>query len=224
MSTVLSQIEEFALDDIQSAIDAVNQKKHLDPPIEFVDMKHKCSANTEKDSKYKITFFADMSNADQVFSCKYSYDVNGDDVTLCDDLERKVYSSYNRSPIKASSIFAADGDDVADSIDDLADSVDDLQDDVDDIREDDPSIEMDNNIENHLIARCESCGGIFISAILQSDQQVDHITGICPLCDKETNQYLEWVIKKLDPKNPEETVDDEEDDYTTNIPTGGADF
>lgn len=225
MSTVLSQIEEFALDDIQAAIDSVNQANRLDPPIEFVDMKHKCSADTEKDSKYKITFFADMSNAGQVFSCKYSYNVHGDDVTLCDDLENKVYSSYRRQPVKAaSSIFAADGDEVADSIDELADSVDDLQDDVDDIREDDPSIEMDNNIENHLIARCESCGGIFISAIIQSDQPIDHITGICPLCDKETNQYLEWVIKKLDPKNPEEVVEDEEDGFISNIPTGGADF
>ena len=216
MSTVLSQIEEFALDDVQAAIDTINKRNKLNPPIEFIDMKHECNANTEKDGKYSIKFFADMSNAGDVFSCDYSYDVDGENVTLCDDLNKKVYSAYCRSAkVTASTkIVAADEDAVADSLDDLSDSVDDLQDDMEEIREDDPNIEIENNIENHFIAECESCGGIFISAMLQSDQEIDHITGICPLCERETNQYLKWVIKKVSRKNPLEVEDDPTGEYS----------
>lgn len=216
MSTVLSQIEEFALDDVQAAIDTINKRNKLNPPIEFIDMKHECNANTEKDGKYSIKFFADMSNAGDVFSCDYSYDIDGENVTLCDDLNKKVYSAYCRSAkVTASTrIVAADEDAVADSLDDLSDSVDDLQDDMEEIREDDPNIEIENNIENHFIAECESCGGIFISAMLQSDQEIDHITGICPLCERETNQYLKWVIKKVSRKNPLEVEDDPTGEYS----------
>lgn len=213
---MLSQIEEFALDDVQAAIDTINKRNKLNPPIEFIDMKHECNANTEKDGKYSIKFFADMSNAGDVFSCEYSYDVDGENVTLCDDLNKKVYSAYCRSAkVTASTrIVAADEDAVADSLDDLSDSVDDLQDDMEEIREDDPNIEIENNIENHFIAECESCGGIFISAMLQSDQEIDHITGICPLCERETNQYLKWVIKKVSRKNPLEVEDDPTGEYS----------
>lgn len=214
--SVFSQIEEFALDDIQAAINDVNKRKKLSPPIKFKDFKHECDADTEKDEKYKVKFFADMSNAGDVFSCEYSYDVDGENVTLCDDLNKKVYSAYCRSAkVTASTrIVAADEDAVADSLDDLSDSVDDLQDDMEEIREDDPNIEIENNIENHFIAECESCGGIFISAMLQSDQEIDHITGICPLCERETNQYLKWVIKKVSRKNPLEVEDDPTGEYS----------
>lgn len=234
--SVFSQIEEFALDDVQAAIDTINKRNKLNPPIEFIDMKHECNANTEKDGKYSIKFFADMSNAGAVFSCDYSYDVDGENVTLCDDLDKKVYSAYCRSAkVTASTrIVAADEDAVADSLDDLSDSVDDLQDDMEEIREDDPNIEIENNIENHFIAECESCGGIFISAMLQSDQEIDHITGICPICERETNQYLKWVIKKVSRKNPLEVEDDPTGEYSmkpqfsepTNneSQTGGAEF
>jgi hypothetical protein len=233
---VLSQIEEFALDDVQAAIDTINKRNKLNPPIEFIDMKHECNANTEKDGKYSIKFFADMSNAGDVFSCDYTYDVDGENVTLCDDLNKKVYSAYCRSAkVTASTrIVAADEDAVADSLDDLSDSVDDLQDDMEEIREDDPNIEIENNIENHFIAECGSCGGIFISAMLQSDQEIDHITGICPLCERETNQYLKWVIKKVSRKNPLEVEDDPTGEYSmkpqfaeptnTEPQTGGAEF
>lgn len=234
--SVFSQIEEFALDDVQAAIDDVNKRKKLSPPIEFKDFKHECNADTENDDKYKVKFFADMSNAGDVFSCDYSYDVDGENVTLCDDLNKKVYSAYCRSAkVTASTrIVAADEDAVADSLDDLSDSVDDLQDDMEEIREDDPNIEVENNIENHFIAECESCGGIFISAMLQSDQEIDHITGICPLCERETNQYLKWVIKKVNRKNPLEVEDDPTGEYSmkpqfaepanTEPQTGGAEF
>ena len=65
----------------------------------------------------------------------------------------------------------------------------------DDIMSEDPtSIAIDNNIEQHYIAECEECKGVFISAVVKSDQKVDKISGICPLCEKSTDQYLRWVI------------------------------
>lgn len=86
-------------------------------------------------------------------------------------------------------------DAIGDQLDELQDSVDDMQDAVDDIQEDSPAIDIDNNITDHLIAECENCKGIFISAMIASEQEVDSINGVCPLCNKETTQSLKWIIK-----------------------------
>lgn len=83
------------------------------------------------------------------------------------------------------------------TLDEMADNIEDIQDSVDDIQEDDISIDKDNNITDHYIAECDGCKGIFISAMIESDQQVECITGTCPLCNKETDQYLKWVVKKV---------------------------
>lgn len=93
----------------------------------------------------------------------------------------------------------AESDDaIVDTLDNISDAVDDLQDSVDDIaEEDDVSIEIENNIADHFIAECESCGGIFISAVIQSDNNAESITGDCPICGKETTQDLNWVIKSV---------------------------
>lgn len=93
--------------------------------------------------------------------------------------------------------YGAEGD-LGDQIDDLAEGVEDIQDQLDDVEEDDVSIEIENNIDGSLIAECDTCNGIFISAMRQSDQQVDRISGVCPLCNKETDQILKWVVKKLE--------------------------
>lgn len=87
---------------------------------------------------------------------------------------------------------------LEDSVDDLADQVEDLQDVFDGIDEDDPNIEIDNNIEGKYIAECDRCKGIFISAIPESDVYMDHIHGTCPLCEHETDQYLNWVVRKAE--------------------------
>lgn len=91
-----------------------------------------------------------------------------------------------------------DDDGLEDSVDDLADQVEDLQDAFDGIDEDDPNIEIDNNIEGKYIAECDRCKGIFISAIPESDVYMDHIHGTCPLCEHETDQYLNWVVRKAE--------------------------
>lgn len=97
---------------------------------------------------------------------------------------------------KRRSIMAAevDADDIRDTISDLADSVGEVQDVVEEVSEDDVDIEVDNNITNHFIAECDSCHKVFISAMVETDQDVRSVTGICPICDKETEQILKWVI------------------------------
>lgn len=91
-----------------------------------------------------------------------------------------------------------DDDTFDDNLDDMAETIEDMQDTLDEVQEDDVDIEMDNNVENHLIAECDKCHGIFISAMIESDQEVDKITGICPLCEKESDQYFKWVIKPIE--------------------------
>lgn len=91
-----------------------------------------------------------------------------------------------------------DADGVMDALDDVADNVEEIQDSLDDMEDDSVDIALNNNITNHYIAECEKCQGIFISAVLESDQQIDHVSGICPMCGKETDQYLKWVIRDID--------------------------
>lgn len=85
-----------------------------------------------------------------------------------------------------------------DTLDDLSDAVEDIQDTVDDIKEDEENIEVDNNITGHYIAECEKCRNIFISATVESDQKVTKVTGTCPICGEETDQYLKWIIRDVD--------------------------
>lgn len=95
--------------------------------------------------------------------------------------------------------FIKGGDDsIEDTLDDMADNIEDIQDTVDDIEQDDVNIEAENNIDNHYIAECDRCKGIFISAVVESDQDVTKITGTCPICQKESNQYLRWVVKSIE--------------------------
>ena len=85
-----------------------------------------------------------------------------------------------------------------DSLEDIQDTVEDIQDTVEDIDQDDIDIEIDNNIDNHYIAECERCQGVFISAVIESEAKTKSIHGVCPLCDKESDQYLKWVVKAVE--------------------------
>lgn len=89
-------------------------------------------------------------------------------------------------------------DNFDDTLDDMAENIEDMQDTLDDIEEDDIDIDSDNNIENHYIAECERCKGIFISAIVESEQEIKKVSGICPLCEEETDQYLKWLVRPVD--------------------------
>ena len=90
---------------------------------------------------------------------------------------------------------------LSDQISDMQDAVDDIQDTVEDIQEDDIDIDIDNNISGHYIAECENCKGTFISAMIVSDQEVDSINGICPLCNKDTVQQLKWYVADVSELN-----------------------
>ena len=96
-----------------------------------------------------------------------------------------------------------EGKSVADSIDDLSEAVEDVQDTVEEVDEDPVDIEQDSNIANHYIAECDYCHGIFISAVLDSDQEVSSIKGICPVCGKETEQFLKWVVRDIESEDEE---------------------
>lgn len=102
---------------------------------------------------------------------------------------------------------ADDTEGINDTLDDVADTIDDMQDDLEDVDEDDPDIPIENNISNHYIAECDGCQGIFISAVVESGQEIDHISGVCPLCGKKTDQYLKWVIRDIEDAE-DETIDD----------------
>lgn len=84
-----------------------------------------------------------------------------------------------------------DADDTGDE--DLDDNLDEPLD--GELQQDGSAIDMDNNITNHLIAECQNCHGIFISAMIASDQLTESINGVCPLCNKDTEQSLKWVVK-----------------------------
>ena len=86
-------------------------------------------------------------------------------------------------------------DTTDDTIDTIADAVEDLQDSVDEVKQDDESIEVENNIEDHYIAECDRCLGVFISAVKESTESVEYVHGTCPLCQEETDQRLKWVIR-----------------------------
>lgn len=106
-------------------------------------------------------------------------------------------------------VYAAEGeDDILDtddsldeSLDEMADQIDDIQDTVEDqITQDDPHIEVENNIEGHYIAECEVCQGVFISPVLESEEEIEKVSGTCPLCGKQSDQYLKWVIHNVNDK------------------------
>lgn len=87
---------------------------------------------------------------------------------------------------------------VSDTLDDIADNIEDIQDSVDDVQQDDVTIDVINNIADHYIAECDNCHGIFISAVVESDQDVEKVSGVCPLCQKHTDQYLKWIVKSIE--------------------------
>lgn len=109
-----------------------------------------------------------------------------------------IYAADEDEGFDDTSFDDFDDEDLDETIDDVADTVEDIQDDLDDVQEDKPSIETDNNIEGHYIAECEKCHEVFISAVIESEQQVDHVSGICPLCGEQSDQYLKWVIVKTE--------------------------
>ena len=122
---------------------------------------------------------------------------------------------FNNTSIKAAEEeifdeYDEDADGIKDAVDDVADNVEDIKDAMDEVDKDEIDIATNNNISGHYIAECDRCHGIFISAVVESDQEIDHVSGICPLCQKESDQYLKWIIRDVESADVED-VDVEED-------------
>ena len=225
--SVFGQIKTYATEDISEAVRLANEKYKLeaklnkltydcDDDIETAD-DASCIVNASisaGDKTINLSFEYVVSD-DEIYC---SDDVSSLAKLIKSKLLGEVTAAASDRPLTSVAVTAADDDEdteepavddfsgfdefgdpagIADSVDDLADSVDELQDQIDETDPDEVNIDMDNNIDGHYIAECERCHGIFISAVVESDQVVDSISGICPLCEKETTQYLKWVIKAV---------------------------
>lgn len=223
--TVLQQIKQVAQKDIQYIVESLSHKLNREKSLKFRvnDVEYYCDENQMKNSKEEVECRVRVRLVSGIkllpFILVYTYD--GENIYANKDVQATVEHLVKKfkdlhSIQSATAIMAADddGDDffvdasegelyedddsIGDDIDALSDKVDDLQDSVDDFEEDDVDIELDNNIEGHYIAECERCHGIFISAMIESDQVVEKITGVCPLCEKETDQHLKWIVKAVE--------------------------
>ena len=224
---IKSEILDAAIEDIESALSIANAENDLDYQWIDVDVDEKPHSNgyvTRYDAKALMSC---IENPEFTVRWSYELDTHDSDVVMWDltssvSIEELADRIIQKGAIKvqASTYIAAADDDEFDSelindefdsefindadednidnqLDDIADNIEDIQDTVDDIQEDDVSIDTDNNIANHYIAECDNCHSVFITAVLESDQTVEKISGICPICEKETDQYLRWVIKEV---------------------------
>lgn len=123
-------------------------------------------------------------------------------ITAADDFDSDNFDDDNfdeipHEPVEDDTV--ADDGSITDTLNNMSEQLDDLQDDISDpSNEDDINIDINNNIDNHYIAECEKCHGIFISSLIASDQRVESIHGVCPLCDKESDQYLKWIVEAVE--------------------------
>lgn len=217
--TLFQQIKQYCTKDIEAVLKSLNymtEKNFKVSDVQYICDEDKLEHSGENGLCKAIVTLTEGTNK---LVLRWGYWTDGDTIYM-DKSVREIVTQgkkkYDKSvQIKSSTaIMAADDDEffadesegilyeddatISDNIDALSDQVEDLQDSVDDIEEDDVDIELDNNITNHYIAECEGCHGIFISAMIESDQVVEKITGTCPLCEKETDQYLKWIVKGVE--------------------------
>lgn len=213
-------IKQYADEDANSAIEGFNKRNNKSATISDV------SVSKLTNGKYEAVATATVDGND--FNLNWNYTIDNDGYVDSDLDTEQLYGCLSETAEAIESAIASsktaitaadddpdadlsepadndfiydDGDDsVSDNLDDIADSVEDLQDSVEDIDEDDLQIDMDNNISDHYIAECDNCHGIFISSMIVSDQDVDSISGICPICDKDSTQYLKWKIVAVNGK------------------------
>lgn len=164
----------------------------------------------------------------KITSAVWKYKPNGNSITSSFNISSLLKSITGSTSSRGCKIYAAEGDDEFDDADmvDLDDedfdeeesearkdfeNDEDFEDELEDeVELDETNLPTDNNIENHYIVECDNCHGIFISALVESDQLVRNIRGICPLCDKESDQYINWIVRKVDNEEFEEEENFEE--------------
>lgn len=224
--SIKDTFKEYAQEDAQEIKNILADEYNLDVDVFNVNVEYR-----EDDHPYAQVIAGFVTSHDIFATVDFQYDSEDNEVFIdqsTSDLADRVAEEFKNQGVKASTksiIYAADDDDIEgfadaasddesfddfgddsieDNIDELSDQVEDLQDSIDEVTQDEPSIDVDNNIENHYIAECESCHGIFISAVVESDQQIQKISGVCPLCEKETDQYLNWIIRKANKDEEDE--------------------
>lgn len=196
---LLDQAKAVAKQEIMAAIDVASQASGI-------GMKLRTIKYTQ--SGGKIVACATISSG--AGTAKVSRTYSDNTKANADEAAKRITAAFGLSDIFAAGEESEEGEDavlvpdfasesdMSDAVDGLADAVEDIQDDLQEIKEDDPTIQAENNIEQHLIAECNKCSGIFISAMIKSDQKVDSLTGVCPLCGKESIQYFRWYVEKLE--------------------------
>ena len=150
-----------------------------------------------EDEPKKLAPFLYESSLDDLYGARpvtSSKSIKSATITAADDDFESDDFNFDDEAVE---VTGDDEDSLSDQLDDIADNVEDIQDQVDEVEEDDIDIDIDNNISGHYIAECDKCHGIFISSVILSDQLLEKVTGTCPLCDKESDQYLKWVVKDV---------------------------
>ena len=224
--SIKDTFKQYAQEDAEEIKSILSDEYDIDVDVFSVNVEYR-----EDDHPYAQVVAGFVTSEDVFATVDFQYDSEDNEVFIdqsTTDLAERVAEELKSQGVKATTksiIYAADDDDtegfadadedesfddfgddsIEDNIDELSDQVEDLQDSIDEVTEDESSIDVDNNIENHYIAECESCHGIFISAVVESDQKVQKISGICPLCEKETDQYLNWIIRKANKDEEDET-------------------
>lgn len=224
-------VRAFARDDIKTAIAHVNED--LGQNLVLNDLTFETEESEDDlevsggdySSAISVTATAELHYGDRfedTIMYQWEYFIGDDDVyfsgipDMVDGIKAELDANVNSSITAATSVTAADGfeddseNNFDDQLDDMADNIDDMQDTLDEVTEDDPSIQVDNNITDHYIAECEKCHGVFISAVTESDQEVQSVTGVCPVCGKESEQLLKWIVRDANEGAFDDLVIDEE--------------
>lgn len=203
----LKDIKRTARNDFKSVLDTL-RSKNLSITASVNDIKFKTTEDV-------VTASCDFESKDSKDILEATINYGCDDEGIYADCEVDEISDSIESAITSSTTITAAEDDGIDFNDPMFDDgfgdeppEDDLfteeelisEEDEEDMEnpETEPDIEADNNIAGHYIAECSRCHGVFISALIESDQQVEYLSGICPLCEKESDQYIKWVIKPVE--------------------------
>lgn len=214
MTTNMMLIKQYAAEDFKAVAERCKSKYDLD--VSISNLEYDCDeheVNHADESSCIVIATLEVEGTKLEFALDYVLQgdniyVGGDIVEWAADLKHKYDAAVkgvqaatrvsSRRIVAAEEDLIEEPDTFTDTLDELADNVEDVQDQVSEIEEDDVNIDVNNNIEGHYIAECDTCHGVFISAVIESDQEVEKISGICPLCNKETDQYLKWIVKPAD--------------------------
>lgn len=201
---ILHNIKSIARDDFNK-IEAGVKESNQDVTASIDKMRFSVKGNT-------ITASCDFRSKDssEVIEASINYERNSNGIfadSEVGEVTDAILSAIQHTTITAADEDAMGFDDPAFDEDFASDfSEDDFRPEEDVLLEDeeeyedpesDIDIETDNNIDGHYIVECDRCHGVFISALVESEQTVEYLSGICPLCEKESDQYVKWVIKPV---------------------------